>query len=150
MLIEMSVKVREEPVGLHSRQCGGSPEQSRRGHESAALDRTQLSSRHAVAGHDERFAGVERAHDLAAIVAQFPLRDGSCHGSRVARVLWRHKRLNGDEIVSSALDDAAAPEQADDGRHQGGMLRRTARHGENPTVQILVLRIASSKRRYSS
>src|ERR1700691_4334712 len=48
-------------------------------HELAAADRAQLAHGRAVASYDERLAPVELAHDLAALVAQLPLGDLTCH-----------------------------------------------------------------------
>ena len=55
--------------------------------EPVATQWGQFADRNTVSGHDERLALVELAHDLAAVVAQFALRDFGSHSSSVAPVL---------------------------------------------------------------
>lgn len=56
----------------------------------------QFPHRDAIAGHDERLAVVELPHNLAAIVAEFTLRDLSGHTAIVAR---RATVVNADQRV---------------------------------------------------
>jgi len=53
--------------------------------KAVATKRSQLTDRHAVARHDERFPPIELAHDLSALVAQLSLGDLAAHVVTVAR-----------------------------------------------------------------
>ncbi len=51
--------------------------------------RGKLADRDSIPGYDERLALVELAHNVAAVIAQFPLGDLFGHTTTVARVLRR-------------------------------------------------------------
>ncbi|MGH8302167.1 MAG: hypothetical protein ACRET5_11955 [Steroidobacteraceae bacterium] len=73
VLVGVSVQISAEAHGIdrggrsETRQCCFAC------HELFAADRGQIADRYASTGHDEGFARVEGAHDLAAVVSQFAL-----------------------------------------------------------------------------
>ena len=88
-MIGESINIGPEPAELHSRCAGENGHSGVGGNELALPERCQFADRHAVACDDERLSAIERAHDLSARVAKFPLGDLASHGRIVARVL-RH------------------------------------------------------------
>ena len=83
----MSIQVRAQLLQLDGWRATECSKRSVAGNEPLASDRRQFANCDAVAGHDEAFARVECAHDLAAVVAQFALGEISSHSSSVALVL---------------------------------------------------------------
>jgi hypothetical protein len=79
VVVERRVDVRAEAVSVDRRRAGERGDCGVGSDELAGLQGNQLADGHAVARHDERFAAVEGAHDLAAAVAQFPLSDLAGH-----------------------------------------------------------------------
>ena len=83
------IEVGSQPVELHARSA---PERrhSRRGaDESMPTQWGKLADRDPIPGHNEGFALVKLAHNLAAVIAEFTLGDLSGHTPTVARVLHR-------------------------------------------------------------
>ena len=74
VLIEALVDVDSELVSVDRRGVGERCQSGISGDEPAATHWSQLADGYAVAGDAEGLAGIERAHDLAAVVAQFSLR----------------------------------------------------------------------------
>ena len=65
-----------------------------RRNEAARSRRRQFANRHTVPCHYERIPTVQRSHDVAARVTEFPLGDLPRHDTIVARVL----RIGGDSF----------------------------------------------------
>ncbi len=89
-MIERRVDVRAEPVGVYSRRAGERGNRGVRSNELAGAQGDQFADRYAVAGHDERLASVEGAHDVAAAVAEFALGDFASHDGPIVAPVLRH------------------------------------------------------------
>ncbi len=85
VLAGRSVEVIPETSEVDSRRCAEQRDGGLGWDEPVSPQRSELTDRDAVAGHDERLAFVEPTHDLAAVVAEFPLGDLSAHAPTVAR-----------------------------------------------------------------
>ena len=79
ILVEMPVDVGAELVGVDWGRGGEGGQRRLASDVPPATHRSQLADGHSVAGDAERFAGIEGAHDLATVVAQFPLSQISSH-----------------------------------------------------------------------
>lgn len=86
-MVEHRVDVRPEALALDGRRTGERRDRSGSRDELAVAQREELTDAHAVPGHEESLAAVESTHDLAALVAELPLRDPAGHGAIVAPVL---------------------------------------------------------------
>jgi hypothetical protein len=118
-VIEHRVDVRAEPLGIDRRRARERGDRCVRSYELTGAPGNQFTDGYAVAGHDERLASVEGAHDVAAAVAEFTLGDFASHsGSTVARVL---RRLHEDasELHASLTRPRNCPS-----RTEGGFLHR--------------------------
>ena len=85
------IEICSEPVERHARSAPERGDRRFGADESMPMQRGKLADRDSVPGHDERLALVKLAHNVAAVVAQFPLGDLFGHISSVARVLRRHR-----------------------------------------------------------
>jgi hypothetical protein len=79
VLVKPPVDVGAELVGVDRGRSGEGRQRGIAGDVPSTTHGSQLADGHPVAGDAERFAGIERAHDLAAVVAQFPLGQISSH-----------------------------------------------------------------------
>ena len=79
VVVERRGDVRAEAGRVDSRRAGERGDCGVCGDELAGAQGDELSDGHAIARHDERFAAVEGAHDLAAAIAQFALGDLASH-----------------------------------------------------------------------
>src|SRR5438477_328713 len=75
VLIDERVEVAAETPAVDSGRGGEGRHHLRGRNEFSPRSRSKLTDRHAVARHDEGFAGIQRPHDSAAAVAQLSLRD---------------------------------------------------------------------------
>ena len=71
-----------------------------RSNETPSSEGEELPDRHAIAGHDERLALIELAHDLTAAIAQLALRDLAGHGYKCSTACY------GNEVVDAPAPDA--------------------------------------------
>lgn len=90
-LVQDVIQVAPEPVELDRGRALEDADGSIRSNEPLVSKGDQLADWNAVPGDDERFATVKSAHDVAALVAEFPLSDLSVHLAIVARVLHHRK-----------------------------------------------------------
>jgi hypothetical protein len=74
-VIEHRVDVGTEPVGIDRRRARERGNGGVRSNELTRAQWDQFADRYAVARHNECLASVERAHDVAAAVAEFALGD---------------------------------------------------------------------------
>src|SRR5437870_13133366 len=79
ILVEQSVDVRAETLGFDGRCAGEDSDGGFGGDELPPSERGKLADRYAVSRYDERLPPVERAHDLATLIAQLSLCDLPCH-----------------------------------------------------------------------
>src|ERR1700739_1811048 len=106
------IEVRSEPVELHARSASERSDGRFGADESMPTQRGKLADRNPVPGHDEGFALVKLAHDLAAVIAKLTLSDLSGHTPNVARVLhatrcpspqtdeeWRHRSARSSRMA---------------------------------------------------
>src|SRR5579875_1872843 len=98
-LVERAIDVRTEALAVDRGRAGECLQDDGGGDEPPSAQRVELAYGHAVARDDERFAAVEPAHNLAAVVAQLALGYLSRHEASVARVRhalrrwgWRGRR----------------------------------------------------------
>ena len=87
VLVKTPVDVDAELVGVDHGSGGEGRERRVARDVPATMHGGQLADGHSVAGDAKRFAGIECAHDLATVVAQFPLSQISSHTRTVAPVL---------------------------------------------------------------
>ena len=78
-MVEQSVDVRAETLGFDGRCAGEDSDGGFGGDELPLSERGKLADRYAVSRYDERLPPVERAHDLATLIAQLSLCDLPCH-----------------------------------------------------------------------
>src|SRR5438552_2636314 len=93
ILVEQSVDVRAETLGFDGRCAGEDSDGGFGGDELPLSERGKLADRYAVSRYDERLPPVERAHDLATLIAQLSLCDLPCHWPTVAHVLRSPKLM---------------------------------------------------------
>ena len=108
------IEVLSEPVELQARSAPERRDSRLGADESMPAQRRKLADRNSIPRHDEGFALVKLAHDLAAVIAQLTLSDLSGHLPSVARVLhgFGAGDLARDDIVESRLPGRQGPRQA--------------------------------------
>jgi hypothetical protein len=79
LLAGCPIKVRSEPVELHARSASERGDGRLGAYESMPTQRGKLADRDSIPGHDEGFALVKLAHNLAAVIAKLTLGDLSGH-----------------------------------------------------------------------
>jgi hypothetical protein len=82
-LVEHPIDVRAEGCGIDGGSTCKCLQRGGGWYELPSTERAQLSDGCAVARDYERFAAVELAHDLAAVIAQLTLCDLSRHGGEM-------------------------------------------------------------------
>src|SRR6476620_4354961 len=87
------IEVRAQPVELYARSALEHCHSRLGTHESTPSQRGKLADRDPIPGHDEGFALVKLAHNLAAVIAKLTLGDLSGHTPSVARVLHSGARF---------------------------------------------------------
>lgn len=87
LLVGRPIEIRSEPVQPHPRSAPERGDGRLGADESMPPQRGKLADRDSIPGHDERFAVVKLAHNVAAVIAQLPLGDLFGHTKSVARVL---------------------------------------------------------------
>ena len=90
LLTGRPIEIRSEPVELNPRSAPERGDGRLGADESMPTQRGKLADRDSIPGHDERFALVKLAHNLAAVIAQLALGDLPGHPQSVARVLPLH------------------------------------------------------------
>jgi hypothetical protein len=73
------IEIRSEPVQRHRRSAPERGDGHLGAYESVSAQRGKLPDGDSIPGHDERLALVKLSHDLAAVIAQLPLRDLFAH-----------------------------------------------------------------------
>ena len=79
LLADGPIEVGSQPVELHARSAPERRHNRLGAYESMPTQRGKLADRDPIPGHNEAFAPVELAHDLAAVIAELTLGDLSCH-----------------------------------------------------------------------
>src|SRR4029450_2816081 len=85
VLARGGLEIAAQPLVVDARRGPEHRHRRLRCDKAMATKRSQLTDRHAVARHDERFPPIELAHDLSALVAQLSLGDLAAHVATVAR-----------------------------------------------------------------
>jgi hypothetical protein len=96
------IEVRAQPVELHARSA---PErrQSRLGpYESMTTQRRELANRDPIPGHNEGFALVKLAHDLAAVIAKLTLSDLPGHTRKCSTCATRPVHVHRTGFIDSS------------------------------------------------
>jgi hypothetical protein len=73
------IEVPSESVELDARSASERRDDGVGAYKAMPPQRKKLADRDAIPGHNEGFALVKLAHNLAAVIAKFPLSDLSCH-----------------------------------------------------------------------
>ena len=89
------IEVRSQPVQLDTRSASERRHSRLGTDESMATQWRQLFDRNPIPGHNEGFALVKLAHNLAAVIAELTLGDLSGHIRSVGPVLHHHARCSG-------------------------------------------------------